>query len=509
MMKFYQMQRTMNYCCTSIIRRNIGNEARKIILGGGDAINQSRNDCFLDHKRQQQAMAIYLAGETSKDSQKQKREDDISSPETNAFNDSYRNSLMKKRQDVTAYLSNNNNDDREKSNNSKSSNSTATTSLNESHRNSLRKKRQDVAAYLSNTNNDREKKNTSQNPDSNATTSNKPNRNSLMKKRQDVAAYLSNNSNNNDTEKKNTSPSPNSDAFSDSYRQDIAAHLSNTNNDREKKITPQSAMMRKRQDVAAYLSNANEKNTAQNQDNRQVGKTQRENLHKKRQNLADYLSRDRGKENSSNKKNGNNKKKKTKSSPSLEQQQREDWLKKERLQILEEAGFLSRAFYRNCVRSVRSLRPGNEQDEADFTEREEEDFDFKSFNMSMGPVDRQNELQSRYHYYRSHLREHFMADSECLSRDPLKIYDIDIFLHHMRSGEQRRKYILNDYRFYDFYDSKVLTDRIERFEQRAANFMKLYYQANNWMMPSKKTAMKEDTDDGLDESIFDNEDERT
>ena len=58
---------------------------------------------------------------------------------------------------------------------------------------------------------------------------------------------------------------------------------------------------------------------------------------------------------------------------------------KERLVLLEEAAFLTRALYRVCLRSIRVIRWGNEVDEKEFEQREEEFRSQKPGIMSMAP----------------------------------------------------------------------------------------------------------------------------
>ena len=96
------------------------------------------------------------------------------------------------------------------------------------------------------------------------------------------------------------------------------------------------------------------------------------------------------------------------------------WLEQERAALLDDASFLTRSVYRNCVRSIRLIRWGNASDERDFQEREEaqmrdlsasimdrqKDQRFSMISM-LPPVDREDELRSRAEYYGQYAREMF------------------------------------------------------------------------------------------------------
>lgn len=82
-----------------------------------------------------------------------------------------------------------------------------------------------------------------------------------------------------------------------------------------------------------------------------------------------------------------------------EQKRQKQAMRQERERLLQVAGTLSRSLYRACMRSIRSIRLGNEHDEKDFHEREQdrlEPKEKKDVRLSMlsmlPPVDREDEL---------------------------------------------------------------------------------------------------------------------
>lgn len=166
------------------------------------------------------------------------------------------------------------------------------------------------------------------------------------------------------------------------------------------------------------------------------------------------------------------------------------WRDAERAFLMEEAGSMSKSLYRTCLRSVRTLRPGNDRDELDFKKREDQQFSDLNdeggdiiFSMEP-PVNRQNELQSRADYYYTHLRENYNSDSECLDREPWQEQDIEVFVHFFKQGEKRRRYVLKDYRFNDPYKSAFDAGRVKLFQTRANELLRDTYKANGWMLMS-------------------------
>lgn len=143
-------------------------------------------------------------------------------------------------------------------------------------------------------------------------------------------------------------------------------------------------------------------------------------------------------------------------------------------EILSEAGKLSRSLYRICIRSVRHIRFGNENDEKEFQERERKSLEEprdKNSRLSMfsllPPVDREDELRSRSEYYLQYLRENFVAEANCLDYDPLFPRHIDRFVYQLRKGEDHRKWLLKDMKFDDPYNGSFDLSRVQLFEKWA------------------------------------------
>lgn len=134
--------------------------------------------------------------------------------------------------------------------------------------------------------------------------------------------------------------------------------------------------------------------------------------------------------------------------------------------LLEEAEYLTKSLYRNCLRSVRLIRWGNEFDDKEFKRREEE-FQNPTAGgvMSMAPPpNKEDELRSRAEYYHSYAREYFTQESDCLDNDPLQERDIRRYLYYLRKGEKDRKWLLGDMMFPDPYKNSFDKERVNRFE---------------------------------------------
>ncbi len=143
------------------------------------------------------------------------------------------------------------------------------------------------------------------------------------------------------------------------------------------------------------------------------------------------------------------------------------------------------------------------------------------------PVNRKNELESRTNYYRSFARENFDGHFGLLSKHGFYIGDddenkfgsedkermndgspsdliwreeqVDQFVYLIRSGEEKRKWILNDYGFDDPCNddfggnggghrdntccdvwSNELENRLDSFEKQANELVKTMYRQNGW-----------------------------
>eukprot|EP00546_Thalassionema_frauenfeldii_P009416 CAMPEP_0178927648 /NCGR_PEP_ID=MMETSP0786-20121207/19333_1 /TAXON_ID=186022 /ORGANISM="Thalassionema frauenfeldii, Strain CCMP 1798" /LENGTH=160 /DNA_ID=CAMNT_0020603161 /DNA_START=305 /DNA_END=784 /DNA_ORIENTATION=- len=152
------------------------------------------------------------------------------------------------------------------------------------------------------------------------------------------------------------------------------------------------------------------------------------------------------------------------------------------------------------------MRPGNKYDEEEFARREKAEKEGLG-SMMVPSVDRENELHSRAEYYFQYVREHYNSDCTCLDRNPWRESDIEIFLHYVRIGEKRRKYILNDYKFDDPFGSKFPVERVDNFEKRAAELVRVTYKINNWILPSENVEEEEEEDEDFDPELEDAGDE--
>ena len=167
----------------------------------------------------------------------------------------------------------------------------------------------------------------------------------------------------------------------------------------------------------------------------------------------------------------------------------------EREFLVAEASAMTKSLYRTCLRSVEILRPGNGRDEADFAEREEaqlrmfDDDDDDAAGGTAGslsafspPVDRSNELESRAEYYAEWTRENFAQEMDCLATEPWREDDVAIYLHFLRVGEERRRWVLKDYGFDDPFGDIFDPDRVDRFEKRATKFLEHSYGSRGWLL---------------------------
>ena len=154
-------------------------------------------------------------------------------------------------------------------------------------------------------------------------------------------------------------------------------------------------------------------------------------------------------------------------------------LAEEREALLSQAQQLTIRLYRHCMRSVRAIRHGNENDEKEFQDRErkrEEKTELlKDPRLSMlsllPPVDRKNELRSRAEYYEMHTNEMFSQESNCLTFPSVMERDnVSRYLHQLRYGEHSRTYLLRDMKFGDPIAAESLVEwkrEVQRWQDRA------------------------------------------
>lgn len=141
--------------------------------------------------------------------------------------------------------------------------------------------------------------------------------------------------------------------------------------------------------------------------------------------------------------------------------------------LLEEAEYLTKSLYRNCLRSVRLIRWGNAFDDKEF-ERREEEFQNPTAGgvISMAPPpNREDELRSRAEYYYSFAREYFTQESDSLDNDPLVERDFRRYLYYLRKGDKDRKWLLGDMMFPDPYKNSLDQERVKRFEAMTKKYL--------------------------------------
>jgi len=197
----------------------------------------------------------------------------------------------------------------------------------------------------------------------------------------------------------------------------------------------------------------------------------------------------------------------------------------EREFLVAEASAMTKSLYRTCLQSVEILRPGNGRDEADFAEREEaqlrmfddDDDDATSTGGGKGtgtagslsafspPVDRSNELESRADYYAEWTRENFAQEMDCLATEPWREDDVARYLHFLRVGEDRRRWVLKDYGFDDPFGDIFDPDRVDRFEKQATKFLENSYGSRGWLL-AHEIAEAEHKQKG-EPCIFDDDDD--
>lgn len=199
--------------------------------------------------------------------------------------------------------------------------------------------------------------------------------------------------------------------------------------------------------------------------------------------------------------------------------------------------------------TVNAITPhlGNEHDEIEFAARENSElsqFEDTNTPLSSGsllspPVNRSNELSSRANYYTGFCRENFeghwnllgvhgfhidknihgmghsidrRGDHNQTTNDRINQYDLNHiwnedqvkqFVYLIRSGEEKRTWILHDYEFDDpCIESewpKELESRLKMFEERANLLVKDMYQAKGWMHSSELEILMADNDDESDD----------
>jgi outer membrane phospholipase A len=191
-------------------------------------------------------------------------------------------------------------------------------------------------------------------------------------------------------------------------------------------------------------------------------------------------------------------------------------LQEDRVQLYKEAGMMTRALYRSCLRNVNLIRDGNQHDFADFEAREEEQKTGRlkkaitaSFSFEP-PVDRDNELSSRALYYLAYTKESFHQEVDCLEVEPWREDNLNRFLFLMKEGDEKRKWVLNDYKFDDPHANKLEEVKLEEWEAKAWKLIRETYDSKGWVYLDDFAKDDEDyKDEGIDWDEDDDSEEET
>ena len=198
-----------------------------------------------------------------------------------------------------------------------------------------------------------------------------------------------------------------------------------------------------------------------------------------------------------------------------EKEEQRKRLEQERKLLFHEAGVMTKSLYRSNLRCVNLIREGNQHDVADFEAREEEQKS-ERLNTSISasfsfqpPVDRNNELSSRALYYLAFAKESFNQEVDCLVSDPWREENLTRFLYLIRQGEERRKWVLEDYKFVDPYPDKWDEDSLVKWEDSAWKLIRETYKLNGWLFKDDFANDDKDyVDEGIDWDEDDNVEER-
>lgn len=150
----------------------------------------------------------------------------------------------------------------------------------------------------------------------------------------------------------------------------------------------------------------------------------------------------------------------------------------EEKELRSKASLLTFSLYRSMLRSIRTIRQGNEHDEIEFQERERKreqpkPTDIRLSMISLLPaVNRADELRSRAEYYTQYARENIAQESDCL--DALNRASFRRFFYLIRRGEEHRKWLLSDMKFDDpllVHPYAFDLERVSSFEKQVNEFL--------------------------------------
>lgn len=192
-------------------------------------------------------------------------------------------------------------------------------------------------------------------------------------------------------------------------------------------------------------------------------------------------------------------------------------LDKEKRFLFNEAKLMTLSFYRTCIRCTKIMRCCNSHDEEQFKKREEEQrqsrIDASNISSIMSfqpPVDRQNELASRALYYLAFVKESFGQEVDCLTKNEIwREDDIIRFIYLMKQGEERRSWILTDYKFDDPYSHKwdtTLDQRLTLWEERATLYIRNIYKQNRWSLKSDIVSQNQESHEQNHKGLDDDDD---
>lgn len=169
--------------------------------------------------------------------------------------------------------------------------------------------------------------------------------------------------------------------------------------------------------------------------------------------------------------------------------------KEQQQQLFNEAKVMTLSMYRTCIRCTKILNLANAYDEEQFLQREEAQ-KTKRLEFQPGdtmtfepPVDRENELSSRSSYYLAFVKESCGQEMDCLTRnDPWREEDVERFVFMMNQGEERRKWILNDYQFDDPFHhiwESVMKTKLDSWEKNANSMIVDLYKRKGWKLKAE------------------------
>ena len=92
---------------------------------------------------------------------------------------------------------------------------------------------------------------------------------------------------------------------------------------------------------------------------------------------------------------------------------------------------------------------------------------------------------------------------DCLTKnDPWREDDVDRFVYLMNQGEERRSWILNDYKFEDPYHEKWQTEtkvKLDSWKEQSTVLTQKTYELNNWLLKSNYVGTNnENSEDDMD-----------